>query len=527
MANVASEKIQQRQAWKDDFLKFSGDCLILKSKAGKLERFRINTAQQYIHQRLEEQRAKTGRVRALILKARQQGVSTYVGARFFHRTQFFMGCQVFILTHEQDATDNLFNMVDRFHKGMNPEERLKAGASNAKELSFPAADSGYSVGTAGTRAVGRSKTLQLFHGSEVAFWPNAADHFAGVVQALPDLPGTEAILESTANGIGGEFHERWQQAEAGVGDYIPIFVPWFWSDEYEREPPVGFELSTDEDRIARLYGLTLPKMAWRRAKVAELKDVALFSQEYPSTAAEAFQATGHESFIPSRLVLEARKRTCEPIGSVVIGVDPARFGDDAFAICWRQGRKVHKIERRYRLNTVEGANWVKAIIDREMPRRVFIDVGNMGAGVIDILRDFGEPYSDLVVSVNFGGSPQDNPKTNERGELIPGPKNRRAEMWSRSRDWLADEGGADIPDDDALHADAVAPGFRYDMRQYLLLESKEEIRKRGLRSPDGWDALALTFASPVSAIHQHSNEDDRAWRRGRRGRQGGPSVWAT
>jgi hypothetical protein len=523
--NHDTEKFQQRQAWKDDYLKFADHCLILKTKAGTLERFKLNNAQQIIHQKLEKQKAETGKVRALILKARQQGVSTYIASRFFHRTQFFMGTQIFILTHEQDATDNLFNMVDRFHKYMSPEERLKAGASNAKELSFPAADSGYSVGTAGTRAVGRSKTIQCFHGSEVAFWPNAADHFAGVVQALPDLPGTEAILESTANGIGGEFHERWRQAESGEGDYQAIFIPWFVSDEYQREPPVGFELTEEEDYEARIYGLSLPQMAWRRAKMAELKDVALWRQEYPSSAAEAFQSTGHESYIPSRLVLEARKRTCEAVGGLVIGVDPARFGDDAFAICWRQGRKVQKIERRYRLNTIEGANWVKAVIDQYSPRAVFIDVGNMGAGIVDILRDFGEPYQDLVVSVNFGGSPQDQPKTNERGEIIPGPKNRRAEMWMRSREWLADEGGADIPDDDSLHADAVAPGFRYDMRQYLLLESKEEIRKRGLRSPDGWDAVALTFAAPVS-MPSRSSDEDRAWRKGLRRAAGGPSVWA-
>lgn len=525
MQALSSEQKELLQRWKDEFPKFAEEALILKDKAGKLERFRLNTAQRYIHNRLEEQKARTGKVRALILKARQQGVSSYVAGRFYHRTQFWEGTSVFILTHEQDATDTLFSMVDRFHRFNNPMYRLRAGASNAKELSFPGADSGYSVGTAGTRAVGRSKTLGLFHGSEVAFWPNAADHFAGVVQALPDLPGTEAILESTANGIGGEFHERWQQSEAGIGDYIPIFVPWFWSDEYEREVPVGFELTAEEEHIAALYELTHRKMAWRRAKVAELKDAALFSQEYPSTAAEAFQATGHESYIPSRLVLDARKRHCEALGGLVCGADPARFGDDSFAIAWRVGRVVQKIERRYRLNTVEGANWIKAIIDRDQPRRMFIDVGNMGAGVIDILRDFGEPYASIVVSVNFGGSPQDQPKTNERGEIVPGPKNRRAEMWQRSRDWLEDEGGADIPDDDALHADAVAPGFHYDMRQYFLLESKEDIRKRGLRSPDGWDAVALTFASPV-AMPQHETEGDREWRRGLRRSAGGPSVWA-
>jgi hypothetical protein len=518
-----NERIEQRQQWKDSFPKYAEACLILKNKAGVLEPFKLNAAQRYIHERLEQQKRETGKVRALILKARQQGVSSYVSARFYHRTQFFIGTRVFILTQEQDATDQLFGMVDRFHRYNSVEVRLPTGASNAKELVFPAADSGYSVGTAGSKSVGRSKTFQCLHGSEVAFWPNAEDHFAGVVQALADLPGTEAILESTANGIGGSFHERWQNAEAGVGDYIPIFVPWFWSDEYERDLPVGFQLSEEEEDYARLYDLSPRKMAWRRAKLAELKDPMLWSQEYPATAAESFQATGHESFIPSRLVLEARKRTCEPMGSLVIGADPARFGDDSFAIAARQGRKVLWVRRRYRLNTVEGANWIKSIIDQYQPRKAFIDVGAMGAGVVDILRDFGEPYSEIVVGVSFGGAPQDQPKTGDHGEVIPGPKNRRSEMWQRSKEWLEDEGGADIPDDDALHADAVAPGYHFDMRQYLLLEEKKDIRRRGLRSPDGWDAVALTFASAVGSIVSQATSE-REYRRQRQAKTG-RSAW--
>jgi hypothetical protein len=214
---------------------------------------------------------------------------------------------VFILTHEQDATDNLFGMVDRYHQH-NPLVKPSTGAANAKELYFDKLDSGYSVGTAGSKAVGRSKTVQLFHGSEVAFWPNAPTHFAGVVQAIPDLPDTEIILESTANGVGGEFHERWQQAEAGIGDYIAIFVPWFWSDEYRRPVPDDFTLDDEEREYAELHGLDLEQMAWRRAKIAELKDPLLFKQEYPATAAEAFQTTGHDSFIKPR-VLKARKAT--------------------------------------------------------------------------------------------------------------------------------------------------------------------------------------------------------------------------
>lgn len=96
----------------------------------------------------------------------------------------------------------------------------KVGASNAKELYFSDIDSGYKVGTAGTKGVGRSSTIQYFHGSEVAFWPHAETHAAGVLQAIPKEPGTEIILESTANGIGNYFHKMWREAERGESEYI-------------------------------------------------------------------------------------------------------------------------------------------------------------------------------------------------------------------------------------------------------------------------------------------------------------------
>ena len=91
-----------------------------------------------------------------------------------------------------DATNNLFSIVERYHDDCPPVIKPSTGASNAKELWSNKTESGYAVGTAGTKAVGRSQTIQLFHGSEVAFWPNAATHFAGVVQAVPDLPGQKS-----------------------------------------------------------------------------------------------------------------------------------------------------------------------------------------------------------------------------------------------------------------------------------------------------------------------------------------------
>src|ERR1700730_12885281 len=125
-----------------DYAYFAPECLKIRAKAGAITPFCLNRAQLFIHARLEEQRAATGRVRALILKGRQQGCSTYVGGRFYHRAIHGRGLRVFILTHEDAATKNLFDMVDRFHTHCPDDVRPRTGAANAKELSFDEIDSG-------------------------------------------------------------------------------------------------------------------------------------------------------------------------------------------------------------------------------------------------------------------------------------------------------------------------------------------------------------------------------------------------
>lgn len=495
MLSLSETDLGVFQRLKDEFEHYAPRCLRIRSKDGSIVPLDLNEAQTYLHSRLETQKAETGKVRALVLKGRQQGISTYVGGRFYHRVTHNRGLRCFILTHEQDATNNLFGMVDRYHQHVPALVRPSTSAANAKELYFDRLESGYAVGTAGAKAVGRSQTVQLFHGSEVAFWPNAATHFAGVVQAIPDLPGTEIILESTANGMGGEFHERWQQAEQGIGDYIAIFIPWFWQPEYRRPVPDGFELDDEERGYMEAHNLELEQMVWRRNKIAELKDPMLFKQEYPATAAEAFQMTGHDSYIPAELVLKARKAKVEASGLLVIGYDPAWKGADRHSMAFRRGRKVEKIESRSKLDTMAGAGWAKQVIDNEKPARMFIDVGGVGAGVYDRLMEMG--YGDVVRAINFGSSPLEPQPIDEAGRPKGGYANRRAEMWGKSKEWLEEPGGVSIPDSDALQADACAPGYKYDSLSRVLLESKDDIRKRGLRSPDEWDAVALTFAEPV------------------------------
>ena len=492
---AAPRDAQTKRELERDLTRFA-TVLTIRPKSGALARLILNRAQQFIHGRLDAQLRETGRVRALILKGRQQGCSTYVAARFYHRAIHAKGVRVFILTHEEAATQNLFEIVERFHAHCHPQLKPSTGAANAKELYFDALESGYKVGTAGTKGVGRSATIQLFHGSEVAFWPHGETHAAGALQAVPDAAGTEVILESTANGMGNFFHETWRGAEAGENDYVAIFVPWYWQDEYRKDPPGDFVPSEEEATYAALHGLDHAQLAWRRAKIAQLKDPALFRQEYPASAAEAFEMSGHDSFIPPELVAAARKATCAAAGPLVIGFDPAWKGEDRHAMAWRQGRRLIKVECKTKLDTMQAAGWVKQVIDTDRPKRVFVDVGGVGAGVYDRLAEMG--YGEIVRAINFGSAPFEPAPRDAHGRPSGGAANRRAEMWMKSKDWLADPAGAQIPDSDALQADACGPGYGYDSNTRLLLEKKDDMRRRGAASPDQWDAVALTFAEPVA-----------------------------
>lgn len=484
--NLSEKEKAVRQKLKDDFLHYAPKCLKIRTKAGKVLPFKLNEAQQYIHKRVEEQRARTGKVRAIILKGRQQGCSTYVEGRFYWRVSHTKGVRAFILTHEEEATNNLFELADRYHENCPALVKPSAGASNAKELYFDKLDSGYKVGTAGNKGVGRSSTVQLFHGSEVAFWPNAQTHAAGIIQAIPDEPDTESFLESTANGIGNYFHQQWQAAESGQSEYIAIFVPWYWQPEYRKPVPDGFVLTSDELLYQEAYKLDLGQMAWRRAKIVELKDETLFKQEYPATAAEAFQVSGLDPYIKGDLVMVARKAEAEGVGPKKLGVDPARFGDDRTSICLRQGRKVHWIKSHSKKSTMEVAGIVFQLIKQEKPDQVAIDVGGLGAGVYDRLMELVTNETQLV-QVNSSNSPLDETKYT----------NKRAEMWGEIREWLEAQ-PASILDSDELQADLTQIRYAYDSNNALKMEKKEDMKKRGFRSPDMADALGLTFAEPFS-----------------------------
>jgi hypothetical protein len=158
-------------------------------------------------------------------------------------------------------------------------------------------------------------------------------------------------------------------------------------------------------------------------------------------------------------------------------------------MAWRRGRRVIKVESRINLDTMQSAGWLKQVIDADKPVRVFVDVGGVGAGVYDRMREWGAPYSLIVVPVNFGSAPFEPAPLDERGRPSGGPLNRRAEMWMKSKEWLEDPAGAAIPDSDTWQADACGPAYKYDSNTRLQLESKADMRKRDIASPDECDAV--------------------------------------
>ncbi len=494
---------------------FSAHNLLIRTKQGEISPLIFNDVQNRLHKRLEGLLKRTGRVRALILKARQPGVSTYVQSRYYHKLLQRSGVQAYILTHQRDATEVIFEIAERFHKNNPDPQKPKTAVANAKEICFADTGSGYRVGTAGNKAVGRGQTFQLFHGSEVAHWPNAGSHMAGLMQAVPDADETEIILESTANGPAGLFYDLCQAAHRGEGEFELIFIPWFDHKEYSAVPPRGWRPPPAILDYGKLHKLKRRQLYWAWRKNDNLIRACggapgeicwLFRQEYPATTEEAFRGSAQDGLIRADLVLAARKFVAgdQSHAPLILVIDIARGGADKTHIINRQGRVAGAIINRSvdSSDLMEVAGIVGAEIERLNPDMCFIDGTGIGAGVYDRLRERG---FRCVTLVNFGSRPEDTRKY----------ANKRAEMWGLLSEWLADPMGVDIPDEDSLHAQLCAPGYSFDSSSRLVLEAKEKIRDRLGSSPDAGDSLALTFAETVRrdvnwcAIQPSTNSDYR------------------
>jgi hypothetical protein len=300
MAKLSNEELDALYArLATDFEFWCAQCCKIRTKAGAVVPFILNKVQKRFLAVIKRQEATTGRVRIVVLKARQQGLSTVIMAYQYWKVTHNKAFKGLVMAHEADSTTSLFDMYRRCHDNQAEIIRPATKYSSRTELVFSRLDSALRVATAGGRGVARGETLQTCHLSEVAFWPTAFanDNFGGLIKAVPNEPGTAVFVESTANGMTGKFRELWVGACEGRNEFEPFFSAWFESDEYRRTPPSDFTRTFDEEQLAQRYGLDDEQLAWRRIEVAR-DGLDHFCQECPSYADEAFISTGAPVFDP-------------------------------------------------------------------------------------------------------------------------------------------------------------------------------------------------------------------------------------
>ena len=300
-------------------------CLKIKTKSGTVVPFRLNDAQRKLYAVAKRQQDAGKPVRLIILKARQLGFSTLTEGLIFHACATRRNVNALIVAHREDATANLFRMSKLFYDELPAPVKPMLRASNAQELVFenpsklrserearPGLRSRIRCATAGGRGIGRSDTLQCVHLSEYAFWPDGADGkaatLAGILQAVPSLPGTMVVIESTANGF-EDFKERWDAAVAGENDFEPVFFAWFENPDYSMPVVPGTEWTPEERDLKAAYRLTDEQLQWRRWCIANNcgGSLDMFRQEYPASPGEAFLHSGTGVFDNEQIVLRLER----------------------------------------------------------------------------------------------------------------------------------------------------------------------------------------------------------------------------
>lgn len=311
-----------------------------------------------------------------------------------------------------------------------------------------------------------------------------------------------------------------ENAEAFAGQHAASSTPFYIFDEASAIPDAIFEVAegglTDGEPMIFLFGnptrnsgrffncfhrqsryWNLRKIDSRTVAITNKRQIEEWKNEFGEDSnffrvrvRGEFPTMASDQWCDSGLVEAAMERGQPPTNRAtcaVLGVDVARFGDDDTVICTRIGKDATRFLRYNGLDTVQVVGRVKEEVRRlnHLGVRkvyVFMDEGGVGGGPVDILRNDGFP----VRGVNFSQSVDDP-------ERYPA---KREEMWGRMVEWLKD--GGCLPDDDALKEDLTAPTYTFDIRGRKKLESKADMKKRGLHSPDSADALAISFAYRVN-----------------------------
>ena len=304
--------------------------------------------------------------------------------------------------------------------------------------------------------IGRGGRASLYFKDESAFW-DRPDRAEAALSQNSDCK----IDVSTPNGTGNPFYRK------RFGGVIKVFT-FHWRDDPRKDDQ------------------------WYEKQKLEL-DPVILAQEVDIDYTASVSNNLIEGTIVQTAIDNRKKIDFDIIGPKILGVDPARFGDDRTAFVMRQGRVVHWIDTtRNRSNTYIAGQVIHWMREYWFDA-VLVDEIGIGAGVYDILA---EKYGERIIPV----------RSSEVAENSVKYGNKRCEMWCRMRDWLSD-GFVAIPNHSDIIVDLTAPQYHFNSSGQRMLEKKEDMKRRGVKSPDIGDALALTFAEEVTYYRESDDTD--------------------
>ena len=336
---MAMSAAERKAAWRlrHDTPYYARHALKVVNERGELVPLVYRKAQSKLDRALEAQRAAGRPMRAIVLKSRKVGISTSVQAKIFHETTLEANCKSLVVAQDMDTAGELFDISDNFYAHLPDDPELKPPLTSrrnspggSKQLEWGersrlkrdrgdvGLNSSLKIDTAKEVEAGRGKTIRKLHASEVAFWDSTVGarrgsgqrKFLSLLNAVPDVPGSLIVIESTANGH-NFFKARWDRAEAGQGGYAAVFIGWTeddncwreFDDPDQRERFMAEEFGTgeygeDEPWLVETFKCAPEQLWWRRYTIVDKcdGDLTTFRQEYPATAMEAFVGSGKQFF---------------------------------------------------------------------------------------------------------------------------------------------------------------------------------------------------------------------------------------
>lgn len=305
-----------------DFLWACAHLLKIRPKEAPLCALKLNWPQRYIAENYLIPAHARGLPLALsILKARREGVSTLILAWLYHKIRWYRGRNCMVYANEDDTLQELFGMIPRFHENLPAELQLVTDKNNTEELSYAALDSRVGRHVAGDRDIGRGKGIHHVLLSECDFYRNPLAVLPGIIEAVPTVGPSSLVLETTANGDGGYFHEHWKALKRQKGKmfggryWYPIFLPWFFHPDHRAVPPTDWEPTEEEYELLIRYKLSRDQLYWYSLKGAEMevmhpgRGYRLRQQEYPSCIAGTMRVGTERGLLPLAEISSVKETT--------------------------------------------------------------------------------------------------------------------------------------------------------------------------------------------------------------------------